>query len=209
MTIEQRLEQLELQNQRIERKNRRLTAALMVMAVAICAVVTMVATGEKDGDLDVVWAKTIFVTNEAGKVVVGLGADGGGNGLVTTHAPSGKELVALGSTREGTDTVRTFAPNGKKLVALNSTSEGNGTVKTFAPSGKELVALDATVQSFGRAATHGAHGKELAVLGSNGMVRVFNKTGEMVVQMYADESGNGLVGAYNREGVGRALKPGP
>ena len=43
MTIEQRLEQLELQNQRIERKNRRLTAALAVMAVAICAVVTMAA----------------------------------------------------------------------------------------------------------------------------------------------------------------------
>ena len=36
MTIEQRLEQLELQNQRIERKNKRLTAALAVMAVA-CA----------------------------------------------------------------------------------------------------------------------------------------------------------------------------
>ena len=50
MTIEQRLEQLELQNQRIERqsqrierKNRCLTAALTVMAVAICAVVTMAA----------------------------------------------------------------------------------------------------------------------------------------------------------------------
>ena len=63
MTIEQRLEQLELQNQRIERqnlrierKNRRLTAALAVMAVAICAVVTMAATGEKDVDFDVVTA---------------------------------------------------------------------------------------------------------------------------------------------------------
>ena len=198
-TVEQRLDQL-------EKRNRRLTAAL---AVAICAVVTMAATGEKDGDFDVVTAQKIFVMNDEGEIVVSLGADGGGNGLVTTHAPSGKELVALGSTREGTGTVRTLAPNGKKLVALNSTSEGNGTVKTFAPSGKELVALDATVQSFGRAATHGAHGKELVVLGSNGAVRVFNKTGEMVVQMYADESGNGLVGAYTREGVGRALKPGP
>ena len=46
MTIEQRLEQLELQNQRIERKNRRLTAALTVMAMAICAVVTMAATDD-------------------------------------------------------------------------------------------------------------------------------------------------------------------
>ena len=44
MTIEQRLEQLEPQNQRIERKNKRLTVALTLMAVAICAVVTMAAT---------------------------------------------------------------------------------------------------------------------------------------------------------------------
>ena len=35
MTIEQRLDQLERQNQRIERKNKRVTAALTVMAVAI------------------------------------------------------------------------------------------------------------------------------------------------------------------------------
>ena len=43
MTIEQRLEQLELHNQRIERKNKRLTVALTLMAVAICAVVTVAA----------------------------------------------------------------------------------------------------------------------------------------------------------------------
>ena len=71
MTIEQRLEQLELQNQRIERKNKRLPAALTVMAVAICAVVTMAATGEKDGDFDTVYAnvvltKSIFVFKDAG-----------------------------------------------------------------------------------------------------------------------------------------------
>ena len=38
-TIEQRLDQL-------ERRNRRLTAALALMVVAICAVVTMAATGD-------------------------------------------------------------------------------------------------------------------------------------------------------------------
>jgi len=46
MTIEQRLEQLEQQNQRIERKNKRLTV------VAMCAMVTVAATGDKDGHFD-------------------------------------------------------------------------------------------------------------------------------------------------------------
>ena len=43
-TIEERLDQL-------EKRNRRLTAALAVMAVTICAVVTTAATSEKGGGL--------------------------------------------------------------------------------------------------------------------------------------------------------------
>ena len=46
MTIEQRLEQLEQENQRIERKNKRLTV------VAMCAMVTVAATGDKDCHFD-------------------------------------------------------------------------------------------------------------------------------------------------------------
>ena len=66
-TIEERLDQL-------EKRNKRLTAALAVMAVAICAVVTMAATGEKDGDFDTVYAnvvltKSIFVFNDAGDAI--------------------------------------------------------------------------------------------------------------------------------------------
>ena len=46
MTLKQRLDQLERQNQRIERKKKRLTAALTLMAVAMCAVVTAAALTE-------------------------------------------------------------------------------------------------------------------------------------------------------------------
>ena len=38
---------------------------------------------------------------------------------------------------------------------------------------------------------------------------ILMSTGEEVVQLRADEYGNGLVGAYNRKGKGRTLKPGP
>ena len=37
----------------------------------------------------------------------------------------------------------------------------------------------------------------------------YNKTGESVVKMYADEYGNGVVYAGNRKGKGRTLEPGP
>jgi hypothetical protein len=41
------------------------------------------------------------------------------------------------------------------------------------------------------------------------MINGYNKTGDGAVQPYADEYGNGVVGAYNRKGEGRTLKPGP
>ena len=44
---------------------------------------------------------------------------------------------------------------------------------------------------------------------TGGMVAVFNKTGEGIARLKADDYGNGVVGAYNRKGMGRELKPGP
>ena len=44
---------------------------------------------------------------------------------------------------------------------------------------------------------------------TGGLVQVYNKTGEDVVHMYANDYGNGVVGAWNRKGKGRTLKPGP
>ena len=48
MTVEQRLEQVEQQNQKIQRANKRLTVGLTMMAVVVCAVVTMAATNIRD-----------------------------------------------------------------------------------------------------------------------------------------------------------------
>ena len=39
-----------------------------------------------------------------------------------------------------------------------------------------------------------------------GMISLINRTGEEVVQLYADDYGNGVVGAYNRKGKGRTLE---
>ena len=41
------------------------------------------------------------------------------------------------------------------------------------------------------------------------MIDVYNKTGKGIATMYADEYGNGVVGAWDRKGMGRTLKLGP
>jgi len=74
-------------------------------------------------------------------------------------------------------------------VELGATAEGHGTVTTYQPNGKDLVMLTAS--------------------DSGGLVYFYNKTGEFIAEMSADEYGNGLVGAWNRKGKGRTLKPGP
>ena len=56
-----------------------------------------------------------------------------------------------------------------------------------------------------------AMGKELVELSSSdngGLVYVYNKTGESIAQMYADDYGNGVLWAGNRKGKGKTLKPG-
>ena len=183
MTVEQRLDQL-------EKRNKRLTVALTMMAVVVCAVVTMAATGEKDGYFDMVVARHINVVNDAGDFVVTLGANDGGNGVVYTESAKGTELVRLNSTVDGYGVVATYQPNGKELVDLSAT-DGGGAVTTYQPNGKMLVTLSSSA------------------LGNGGLVYVYNKTGEFIAEMSADEYGNGKVGAWNRKGDGRTLQPGP
>jgi hypothetical protein len=109
MTIEQRLEQL-------EKRNRGLTVALTMMAVTICAVVTMAATGLKNANFDEVTARRVYVENNAGNVVVALAAlpeGSGGDGLVRVLSGKRKNMVVLTSTVDGAGTVTTYQPNGK------------------------------------------------------------------------------------------------
>ena len=186
MTVEQRLDQL-------EKRNKRLTVGLTMMVVVVCAVVTMAATGDKDGRFDMVTANTvvarsIYVANDAREMVVVLGATDTGDGLVYTRSAKGKDLVMLSATEGDYGAVSTYQPNGKALVTLSAT-EGGGSVTTYQPNGKELV--------------------KLGTSDNGGLVYVFNKTGQRIAEMIADEYGNGLVGAWNRKGKGRTLQPGP
>ena len=119
MTIEQRMDQL-------EKHNKRLKVALTMTVVAMCAVETMAATGEKEenplaeynewfdaqikkqkrdeqkyGVFDAVTARTLNVPNDAGDIGVTLGVNDSGGGLVYSQSAKGNELMTLTSTVEG------------------------------------------------------------------------------------------------------------
>ena len=181
MTVEHRLVQL-------EKRNKRLTVALTMTVVAMCAVVTLAATGEKRGDFDVVTARYINVKNETGDYVVRLRANPMGDGEISTHSAKGNDLVVLTATVDGNGKVTTYHPDGKTLVKLTGTVKG-GIVKTYQPNGKELVSVSTS--------------------DNGGLIDVYNKTGEAIANMYADEYGNGVVYAGNRKGEGLKLQPKP
>ena len=103
--------------------------------------VTVAATGFKRGDFDVVEARRIYVTNDAGKIVVTLSTNDGGDGLVWTESAKGKDLVILNSA-EGHGTVTTFQPNGKELVDLTA-SDNDGMIKVTNKTGERIVTMNA------------------------------------------------------------------
>jgi hypothetical protein len=140
MTIEQRLEHLEQQNQRTQRTNKRLTVALTMTVVAMCAVVTMAATGEKRGDFETVTARHVWVTNDAGLTVVGLGVNDSGDGMVMTHKANGQPLVRLTTGGMGGGGISTYQANGKDGVILSTTPNG-GLVEVINKTGEDIAQM--------------------------------------------------------------------
>jgi hypothetical protein len=135
MTVEQRLEQL-------EKRNKRLTVGLTMMAVAMCAVVTMAAKDDKISTFDTVAARKVFLLNDADEIIVILGATDGGNGLVQTMSAKGNDLVSLSATGGGYGRISTYQPNGKELVSLSSNDNG-GVVTVTNKTGEIIVGIKA------------------------------------------------------------------
>ena len=80
---------------------------------------------------------------------------------------------------------------GVRVLWAGVSDNGNGLLTVFSKTGQDLIVA-------------GAYDE-----GNGFMFEGYNKTGEAVVQLTADEYGNGVVGVYNRKGKGRTLTPNP
>ena len=84
-----------------------------------------------------------------------------------------------------------MSKTGTDLSSAGASDGGNGLLKVMSKTGTDLI------YAGGSTSGNGFH------------FEGFNKTGEGVVQLSADDYGNGVVWAGNRKGKGRSLKPGP
>jgi hypothetical protein len=156
--IEERLDQL-------EKRNRRLTAALVVMAVAICAVVTMAFSNDemtrsdfaefRRGDFELLTAKIIFIKDDNDTIVMSLGKHPQlRDGQLTIYSSRGTEIVRITGSPHGLGTLRTFSEdNGKELVAIHGSPSG-AYIGMFNEDHAEVVTLESDTTGSGRVGVH-------------------------------------------------------
>tara|TARA_Y100001978_G_C23628659_1_gene402257 strand:- start:479 stop:964 length:486 start_codon:yes stop_codon:yes gene_type:complete len=154
MSIEQRLEQ-------VEKQTKRLRVAVVVLATALCGVVSMAAKDSTEsiyGVFDTVIAKRIFVQNDKGKIKVALSSSTDGGVVQTFYGKTGVQSVVLGSVGGGEGTVMTYAKSGKELVKLSSTDNGGAAV-VYNKTGEGIVSLWADEYGNGEVVSWNRKGK--------------------------------------------------
>jgi hypothetical protein len=102
----------------------------------------------------------------------------------------GKEVMVMGKINNAS-TIAMFDSKGKIRFGTRADDEGSS---IYLSDSKEKTRLNLSSSDDDD---------------NGGSMAIYNKTNECVVQLNADEYGNGVVGAYNRKGMGRELKPGP
>ena len=111
----------------------------------------------------------------------------GTGGEIRVTDRTGKNLCKMSADeRGGRVDIRSTAGLGGTVIA---NTENGGIVIVSSVEGKLMTAIDNSE--------------------NGGTVTVYNKTQESICTIKADEYGNGVVGAWNRKGEGRTLKPGP
>jgi hypothetical protein len=103
-------------------------------------------------------------------------------------------LVGYGATKGVPDVIRA-----KRFEVVNETGTDMADVDSYQGVGLFVV--------YNKDGDIGAEMDGVGTTDGGGGVYIFNKTGQKVVQAYADAYGMGYVGAFDRHGRGRTLTP--
>ena len=98
-----------------------------------------------------------------------------------------------------------------RTVAESGDWGGDGRLRVNSKEGKSLIFAGRGLRGNGMLAVSSKEGILQFILGSgdNGaFASLYNKPKECIIELRADEYGNGVVGAYNGKGNGRTLESG-
>jgi hypothetical protein len=153
---------------------------------------------------------SISIADAAGRTNVALSADDTDGGLISTFSNSGTAAARLFSNVAGDGVLETYRTNGDPLVSLSSTEGGHGQISTFWGIGKPLVTLTATANHEGQFYTFDGENHPMIALASSPAgptLRVFNRAGDPLAILEADDSGNGSLALWRKDGTGKAITP--
>lgn len=215
MTVEDRLDRLE---QSLRRWRTVTVSLVLIMVIGVTVAQTKPEVPEKmkvkeieaetisakyivaDGimvDLvtvrDMVRCRGLEVVDNEGTLAVRITALKGG--FIEVSDPDGTATVVIAGVSLGED--------GTETVVISGGSLGEDEKGHLAHRGGKIALFDK------RSTVKSPAFLRLMNTENGGTLSLSNKSGEVVVQLRADEYGNGVVGAYNRKGKGRTLKPGP
>jgi hypothetical protein len=186
---------------RLAAVERQLRLHRLVIAGLLVTLVALVSYGATEEVPDVIRAKRI----EAESSLI-VGELKGAHFAVAANTAD-EELVLIGGASPEKSL---FLLAKEKDLPAHSLNFYNTSVNLWG-GGKKAVQL-LSVGTAGAIFVNGFDGKfgvGLFGKGSDGggAVEIYNKTGETVVQIYADEYGMGYLGAFDRQGKGRTLTP--
>lgn len=235
--MEPTVEDLERRMAGLEKAVHRQRLVISGLLLAVVAAVTMAAAPQsKNAEFDTVTAKKVEIVNQAGNSQVTLDTDYDG-GIVDIYNTTGMLQIGLAVDDGGRGgRLQILNSAEAKQVELSQDKNG-GVLSIYKATGKIGTSLDyenvvtervsvvdpenrpyrmVSMSSVEHGGIVGLYRKSdrvvnpqiaLVVADDGGYLQVYNKTGEGVVEAYADEYGNGLVGAWDRKGKGRTLKP--
>lgn len=206
--MEKRVEQL-------ERRATHYRNALVLLVIGLCAVGVVGFTTD-DG---VIRGRSLELTDDEGEFFSAYSAMGTRpvitfRGGVSIQSNEGKRLMWLGADKLGDGYIFINTKNGdsERLITVGSNGV-NGDYGGFAAMSRSghILVWAGGADGAGLLNIASETGTLITARGNSTgfLLDGFNKTGEGVVQLGVDDYGNGYVGAYNRKGVGRTLKPGP
>ena len=140
MSIEQRLEQ-------VERQTKRLRISVVVLATALCGVVSMAAKDLENGQF-------YWLTSRALMVYSHSSDPKGGYPKVVVDAP-----IQDFSNSEGGGRIRLFNKKGEKVIEIGANEDGNGFITVGNKMGETIVTIGADEYGNGEVGAWNRKGK--------------------------------------------------
>lgn len=131
MSIEQRLEQ-------VERQTKRLRIAVVVLAAALCGVVSMAATESEIGNFKEIYATKIVVKDPNSPTDILMAVHRFGGGISISNANESTVVLSANSNENG-GTIFLRNKTGDQVITIGADEYGNGEVGAWNRKGKGRV----------------------------------------------------------------------